>query len=248
MSIVFIPSAGVSSDGIDEDEFGILLGGDGEFGLVDGSDAVPRRNPLPVDDDQALGGGEITVRISSRRVREGGSGEQRCAHDARIGAYQQRLGILRIPARQFDQASGAIRFGDFATVPARSPTAMARTQPDLEELEGVFVAIVLGMSDARSGTYDLDIAGYDPTDVAYAIFVRDGALADVSDDFHVDMGVTAKAGAGRDLVVVPDHEGAECTVRGISVGRNDEVVARLQPSAIAVIDFAAAALKSAAVS
>ena len=113
---------------------------------------------------------------------------------------------------------------------------MARTQPDLEELEGVFVAIVLGMSDARSGTYDLDVAGYSPTDVAYAIFVRDGALADIGDDLHVRMGVTAEAGAGRDLVVVPDHEGAECTVRGISVGRNDEVVARLQPSAIAVIE------------
>jgi hypothetical protein len=34
------------------------------------------------------------------------------------------------------------------------------------------------MSDARS--HDLDVAGYGPTDVAYAIFVRNGALADVS--------------------------------------------------------------------
>jgi hypothetical protein len=69
VSIVFIPSS-VSSDGIDEDEFSILLGGgDGEFGLVDGGDAVPHRNPLPIDDDHALGGSEIAMPIPNQRVR-----------------------------------------------------------------------------------------------------------------------------------------------------------------------------------
>jgi hypothetical protein len=34
---------------------------DGEFGLVDGGDAVSDRNPLPVDEDHALGRGEIGV-------------------------------------------------------------------------------------------------------------------------------------------------------------------------------------------
>jgi hypothetical protein len=45
---VFIPSS-VSLDGIDEDEFSILLGGgDGEFGLVDGGDAVPTATRCPL--------------------------------------------------------------------------------------------------------------------------------------------------------------------------------------------------------
>jgi hypothetical protein len=50
------------------------------------------------------------------------------------------------------------------------------------------------------------------------------------------MGVTAKAGTGRDLVIVSDHEGAEGTIRLVAAGRNDEVMAGLEPSAIAVIE------------
>jgi len=226
----------VSSGGIDEDEFSILLGRDGEFGLVDCGDAVPHRNPLPVDDDHAPGGSEISVPESSRRVSEGGSGKKRGAQDPRISADQEGIGILRISACQLDEASGTIRFGKFAAVPARLPAAVARKQPDLEELEGVFVAIVLGMTDPGSSTHDLDVAGHGPPDIAGAIFVCHRALADIGDDFHVGMGVTAKAGAGSDLVVVPDHEGAEGAIRGIAVGRNDEVMARLQPAAIAVIE------------
>jgi hypothetical protein len=92
------------------------------------------------------------------------------------------------------------------------------------------------MTDTGSGTHDLDVAGNGSTDIASAIFVRDGALADIGDDFHICVGVTAEAGSGRDLVVVPDHEGTECTIRGIAVGGNDEVMARLQPAAIAAIE------------
>ena len=39
-----------------------------------------------------------------------------------------------------------------------------------------------------------------------------------------------------DLVVVPDDESSEWTIRGITVDRNDEVMARLQPTAIAMIE------------
>jgi hypothetical protein len=92
------------------------------------------------------------------------------------------------------------------------------------------------MTDAGSRTDDLNVAGYGPTDIADAIFVRDGALANVSDDFHVRMRVTAEAGAGRDFVVVPDHESSERAIHAIAAGRNDEVVARLQPAVIAVIE------------
>ena len=173
------PMAGVSLGGIDEDEFSILLGDDGECGLVDGGNAVPHLDPLPIDDDHALGGSEIAVPVPSRRVREAGSGEQRRSHDARVGAYQQRLDILRISACQLDEASCPVRFREFAAIPAGHPAALMGKQPDLEELEGVLVAIVLGMTYARSGTYDLDVAGYGPTDIADAVFVRDDAFAGI---------------------------------------------------------------------
>jgi hypothetical protein len=92
------------------------------------------------------------------------------------------------------------------------------------------------VTDTGSGTHDLDVAGYGTTDVAGGIFVRDGALADIGNDFHVRVGVAAEAGPGCDLVVVPDDKGTECAIRRIAAGRNDEVVARLQPAAIAVIE------------
>jgi len=234
--MVFTPFASVKSGGINEDELGILHRCDGEFGFVDGGDAVADRDPLPIDEDHALGGGEIGVPESSRRVGKCGSGKKRGAQDPRVSADQEGIGILRISARQLDKASGAIRFGEFAAVPARRPAAVTRKQPDLEELEGVLVAIVLGMTDSGSGAHDLDVASNSPTDIAGAIFVRHRASADIGDDFHVSMGVTAEARAGRDLVVVPDHEGAKCTIRPITVGRDDEVVARFQPSEIAVIE------------
>jgi hypothetical protein len=50
------------------------------------------------------------------------------------------------------------------------------------------------------------------------------------------VGVAAEAGAGRDLVVIPDHEGPKGAIRAIAVSRNHEMVARLQPATIAVIE------------
>jgi len=98
------------------------------------------------------------------------------------------------------------------------------------------VAIVLGVTDAGSGAYDLDIPRYGTPLIADAVFMSDGALADVGDDFHVRMGMKAEARPRSDLVIVPDHESAEWAVRPITVGRNDEVVTRLQPAVIALIE------------
>ena len=109
----------MKSGGIDENEFGILLRRDGEFGLVDGGDAVADRNPLPVDEDHALGGGEIGMPESRRGVSKCGAGEKRGAEYPRVGADREGIGILRISARELDKASGAIRFGEFAAVPPR---------------------------------------------------------------------------------------------------------------------------------
>jgi hypothetical protein len=39
------------------------------LGFVDGGNAVPHCNPLPIDDDHALGGSEIAMPTPNRRVR-----------------------------------------------------------------------------------------------------------------------------------------------------------------------------------
>ena len=121
---MFAPSAGVKSGGINEDELSILLRRDGEFGFIDGGDAVTDRNPLPVDEDHALGGGEIGVpEVRRRRVGKSGPGKERRAKDPRVGADQEGLGIPRISTRQLDKASCAIPLGEFAAVPAWCPAA-----------------------------------------------------------------------------------------------------------------------------
>src|SRR5882724_610797 len=227
----------MKSGGIDEDELRILYCRDGKFGFIDGGDAVACRNPLPVDEDHALGGGEIGMpKARRRRVSKGGPGKERGAQHARIGPDHQRPAALWISARQLDQAPGAIRLRKLAGVPTGRPAALTRKKPDLEQLEWVFVAVVLGMTDSGSCAHDLDVTSHGPTDIAGTVFMRDGALADMGYDFHVRMRVATKTGAGRDLVIVPDHECAEGAIRRIAVGRNDEVVARLQPAAIAVIE------------
>ena len=98
---------------------------------------------------------------------------------------------------------------------------------------------MFGMTDPGSCAHDLDVASHGPADIAGAVFVRHGALADIGDDFHVGMEVTSKAGAGRDLVVVPDHEGAEAAIRLIALGRNDKVMVRFQPDTVAMMALAA---------
>src|ERR1700761_5009520 len=131
--MVLTPFAGVKSGGIDENEFSILFRRDGEFGFIDGGDAVTDRNPLPVDEDHALGGSEIAVAESSRRVGERGSGKQRGAEHPRVGTDQEAIGMLRLATCQFDKPSGAIDLGKFAAVPARLAAAVTGKQPDLKQ-------------------------------------------------------------------------------------------------------------------
>ena len=96
--------------------------------------------------------------------------------------------VLRIPARQLNESSCAIRFREFAAVPARRPAALARKQPDLKQLERIFVAILLGMTDPRSALITwTSPATVRPTLPALSSCVT-APCADISDDFHVGVG------------------------------------------------------------
>jgi hypothetical protein len=196
----------VRSGGFDEDELRVLFCRDSEFGLVDGGDAIAEGDPLPVDEDHARGGREIGVPEANRRVGKAGSGKQGRAQNLGIGTDRQRIAVARISARQHNEAPCPIRFWEIATAPTRRPAALTGQQPDLKKLELVGAAIVLRMADSGSCAHHLDVARPCPADVARAIFVRDDALANIGDDFHIRMTVPAEAGAWRDLIVVPDHE------------------------------------------
>src|SRR5258706_10512119 len=107
--MILPPWAVVKSGGVNKDDLGILLRRDGEFGFIDGGDAVANRDPLPIDEDHATGGGEIGVPVVRRRVGKSCSSKKRRAQDSRIGPDRQRLGALRLSACQLNKSSGAIR-------------------------------------------------------------------------------------------------------------------------------------------
>jgi hypothetical protein len=66
--------------------------------------------------------------------------------------------------------------------------------------------------------------------------VRNNALPDIRDDFHVGMWVTAEASTWRDFVVVPDHQSAKRTICGVTVSRHYKMVACFKPSVISAIE------------
>ncbi len=226
----------MKSGGVDEDEFRIFLGRDVEFGLVDDSDAVADYNPLPVDEDHALGGGEIGMPEPAERVRDHRPCQKSCAQNPRVRPDLQRLCVLGVPTRERNQSSGAIRLRELAVVPPWRSTALPRKQPNLKQLEGSLAKIALGMTDPRPRANNLHVARYRAADVAGAVLVRDDALPDIGDDFHVGVWMTAEAGTRCDLVVVLDHQSAKRTICGVTVSGNCKMVACLEPSVIAAIE------------
>src|ERR1700722_6720320 len=160
------PLVRMKSGGVDEDEFRVVLARDAEFGLVDGGDAIADCNPLPVDEDHAVGGGEIGMPKPAERVRDSRPCQKSCAQNPRVRPDLQRLCVLGVPTCERNQSSGAIRLRELAVVPTWRSTALPRKQPNLEQLERNLATIALGMSNTRPGAHDLNIARYRAADVA----------------------------------------------------------------------------------
>src|SRR3954468_15236479 len=110
-----------------------------------------------------------------------------CAEDARIGADRQGLAIVRVAARQHDEAAAALLLRERPRAPARGPAAPVRDDPDLEDAGRLVLAIILGMANARPGRHDLHVAGIGAAPVAETVLVTDRALPDIGDDLHVGM-------------------------------------------------------------
>ena len=121
----------------------------------------------------------------AENVRDSRPCQKSCAQNPGVGTDLQRLYVLWIPARERNQLSGAIGLRETAVVPARRSTTLTRKQPNLEQLEGGLTTIAFGMTDPCPGAHDLNVARHGAADVACAVLVRDNALPDIRDDFHV---------------------------------------------------------------
>jgi len=67
--------------------------------------------------------------------------------------------------------------------------------------------------------------------------MRDRAFADVGDDLHVGMRMRRKPGIGRDLVVIPDAQGAVAHIARVIMAAEREVMLCFQPAVVGAAEL-----------
>ena len=88
------------------------------------------------------------------------------------------------------------------------------------------------MRNASAGTHDLHIACFSAAFVAQVIFMSDGAVSHIGDDFHVTVRMFWETGAGSDDVVVPHAQIAPVHALRVVVLGERKVMMRVQPAVI----------------
>ena len=107
--------------------------------------------------------------------------------------------------------------------------------PDLEKVNALLVrGVLLAVRDAGARRHALDLARPDDGAGAHAVRVRELAVEDVRENFHVAVTVLAEAVSGRHAVLVDHAEAAKAHVRGVVVVGEREGVEALEPTVIGV--------------
>src|SRR6185437_10576583 len=135
-------------------------------------------------------------------------------------------------ARDGGEFSGAVRLRKWLGAPGRLAALRGRLDPDLEDPCLGRLQIVFGVADAAASAHHLHVARFGSALVAETVLMRDRALADIGDDFHVGVGVRRKAGVRRDLVFVPHPKRAVTHIFRVVMAAKREVVLGLQPAVV----------------
>ncbi len=107
--------------------------------------------------------------------------------------------------------------------------------PYLEEFHiTIFILVVFTVCDPWAGAHHLDVTIPDHRNIAHAVFVFQVALQRDRDDFHIIMGMCAKAFGRSYLIVVEDAENAEMHAFGIVVVGKTEGMATVKPPMIGI--------------
>src|SRR5690606_11715155 len=130
----------------------------------------------------------------------------RGSHQPGIGADAQGVGVFLEAAGQGDEGTRTVAFGKWLGSPGRRQAGLVRLNPDLEDLGGFVLQVVLAVSDTGTGAHHLHVAGLGTALVAQVVLMADGPFAYVGDDLHVAMRMRRKARVRGDLVVIPDAQ------------------------------------------
>src|SRR5690606_34254980 len=171
-----------------------------------------------------------------QRVLGALSGSQGGSSQAGVGADAQGFLIAGMTAGQYDELTGAFTLGKRLAAPRGGFAPLIGDNPDLEDPCRDVLQVVLGVGDAAAGAHHLYVAGLGASVVAEVVAVADGALADIGDDFHVAVRMWRKAGAGGDLVVVPDAQAPPVDPLRIMVFGEGEVVTGIEPAVVGMAE------------
>src|SRR5207237_4329430 len=106
---------------------------------------------------------------------------------------------------------------------------------DLEEMHGLRLrVIVFAVLNAAPRPHELDFTGPNHAAAARAVFVLEGSLENVRQDFHVPMAVRAEALSGLDPVVVQHAQRAKAHVTGVVIVAERERVPAVEPAPLSL--------------
>src|SRR5271154_6541708 len=97
--------------------------------------------------------------------------------------------------------------------------------------------VEFGMNNAAAGAHALDFTRLDDAAAAAGIPVCDGAVDDVSDDFHVAMGMGRKTRAALDPILIDHPQRTEAFEFGIVKFAEGKTVPGVQPVDLGVAAF-----------
>lgn len=116
-----------------------------------------------------------------------------------------------------------------------------RAYPDLEQVSrSVRGMIEFAVRDSAAGAHTLDFTGHNHGAVSHAVLMRQRALQDVGDDFHVLMVMGRESLPGRYPVFIDNAKSPETHMRGVPVFGKGKSVVSLKPAVVkmaAVLGF-----------
>src|SRR5579871_4392633 len=154
------------------------------------------------------------------------------AQDARIGADGKRVFVAGHAAGQDHKTARTVALWKRLGAPGRGAARLARLDPDLEDAGGFRLQIIFGMADAAARAHHLHVTGFGAAMIAHAVAMSDGALTDISDDFHVGMGMGRKSRVRLDLVVIPDPERAPAHAGRVIIIGEGKMMLGVEPAMV----------------
>ena len=86
--------------------------------------------------------------------------------------------------------------------PTRRDVTLVRDDPDLIKPRIFVLIVIFGMAHTGSGAHHLNVARAGAAGIAEAILVRDRALPDIGNDFHIVVRMFAEAASGGNTVII----------------------------------------------